>query len=192
MKNIGLFGGTFDPIHMGHLIIAQAVQETLSLDTIVFIPSARPPHKDADIMFSPEIRYTMIEHAVMGNETFTVSDSEMKRSGPSFTIDTIRELKATAGNNSDFLFIVGKDNLYEIDKWKDPKGIVDECRIIAADRPGSEDRAVPEWLLGKLETVQVPLIDISSSDIRRRIRAGLSIRYLVPEPVRRFIAGHIS
>ncbi|MFC1607605.1 nicotinate-nucleotide adenylyltransferase [Candidatus Latescibacterota bacterium] len=192
MKKIGLFGGTFDPIHLGHLIIAQSVCETLSLDTVVFIPSARPPHKDADIMFSPETRYTMIEHAIMGNDSFRVSDIEMKRSGPSFTIDTIRELKSTADHDSEFLFIVGKDNLFEIDKWKEPESIIDECRIIVADRPGSFDRAIPEWLSGKVETVQAPLIDISSSDIRRRIREGSCIRYLVPEPVERFIFGRIS
>ena len=189
MKKIGLFGGTFDPIHTGHLIIAQSVLETAQLNTIIFIPSARPPHKNSDIMFSPEQRYAMLSAAIKDNPFFQVSDIEMKRTGPSYTIDTIQQIKSTIDDDTTLYFIIGRDNLFEISSWKDPQALIQECRIIAADRPCAENDTIPDWFNGFIDIVKVPLIEISSSDIRARIRQGKSIRYLVPDTVFEMING---
>ena len=183
MKQIGLFGGTFDPVHAGHLIIAQSVLEELGLDTVLFIPSAHPPHKQSDIMFSPEERFSMLARALQGNTRFRVSDIEMNRQGPSYTIDTIREIKSTLSADTAFSFIIGRDNLFEISAWKEPHAIIGECRIIVADRPVDAADPIPDWLVDSIVLVRVPLIEISSSDIRARIRTGRSIRYLVPDAV---------
>ena len=183
MKQIGLFGGTFDPVHAGHLIIAQSVLEELGLDTVLFIPSAHPPHKQSDIMFSPEERFSMLARAIQGNPRFRVSDIEMNRQGPSYTIDTIREIKSTLSADTALSFIIGRDNLFEISAWKEPFAIIGECRIIVADRPVGAADPIPDWLVDSIELVRVPLIEISSSDIRARIRTGRSIRYLVPDAV---------
>jgi len=183
VKQIGLFGGTFDPVHVGHLIIAQSVLEQLSLDTVLFIPSAHPPHKRADIMFSPEERFSMLARAVQGNPHFRVSDIEMNRRGPSYTIDTIRQIKSTMSGDTALSFIIGRDNLFEISTWKEPRAIIGECRIIVADRPVGAADPIPDWLVDSIVLVRVPLIEISSSDIRARIRTGRSIRYLVPDAV---------
>ncbi|MFC1574116.1 nicotinate-nucleotide adenylyltransferase [Candidatus Latescibacterota bacterium] len=187
MKKIGLFGGTFDPVHTGHLIIAQSVRESLGIASIIFIPSARPPHKNTDIMFTPEERYSMLSAALEGNPHFLISDIEMKRQGPSYTIDTIKEIKSTVAPNTEIYFIVGRDNLIEISSWKEPHSIIEETRILAADRPGHEDDTIPGWLMNAVKLVHTPLIDISSSDIRARIREGKSIRYLVPDAVYKLI-----
>ncbi len=183
-KHVGLFGGTFDPVHIGHIIIADLVADCARLDTVVFIPSARPPHKNAkELMFSAEQRFAMLEQSVAGDPRFTVSDIEMRRTGPSYTIDTIREMKRSLPPDTDFRFIVGMDNLYEISMWKSPREIVRECSIIAARRECDAKGVLPDWLMEHVEIVDVPLIGVSSSDIRQRIREGRSIRYLVPGPV---------
>ncbi|MCD6308451.1 MAG: nicotinate-nucleotide adenylyltransferase [Candidatus Latescibacteria bacterium] len=186
-RRIGIFGGTFDPVHNGHLIIAAALHERAGLDTVLFVPSARPPHKGSDIRFSAEERLHMLMLAVEGDPRFSISDIELRREGPSYTIDTIREIKRSLDNDTDVLFIVGMDNLYEIGMWKDPKGIVDECRILAARRVCDADGDVPEWLMRRVTVVDAPLVEISSSDIRKRLREGRSIRYLVPGVVRKAI-----
>ena len=180
IKKIGLFGGTFDPVHLGHLLIADAVRECMGLNKVVFIPSARPPHKCDDIMFNAEERYRMLLLAVEDDPGFMVSDIEMSRKGFSFTIDTIREMKATFPRDAEIYFIVGMDNLYDIDNWKDSHDIIRECRFLIAKRVCDNCKEIPGWLRENVELVDVPIIEISSSDIRRRIRDGRSIRYLVP------------
>jgi len=184
---IGLFGGTFDPVHVGHLIIADAIRIAASLDTVIFIPSARPPHKGDTTLFSAQERFAMLKLAVQGNTSFHASDIEMKREGLSYTIDTIRELKRLHPDTTEFTFIVGVDNLREMQMWKNPREILDECRVIAAKRICDTDRPVSPWIRDKVETIDVPLIEVSSSLIRQRIRSGRSIRYLVPELVRQEI-----
>jgi len=187
-RRIGIFGGTFDPVHNGHLIIADALHERAGLDKVLFVPSARPPHKGSEIRFSAEERLHMLMLAIDGDPRFSVSDIELRREGPSYTIDTIREIKRSLGAGTEVLFIVGMDNLYEIGMWKNPKGIVDECRILAARRVCDIDGKVPEWLMRRVIVVDAPLVEISSSDIKKRLREGRSIRYLVPEVVRKAIA----
>jgi nicotinate-nucleotide adenylyltransferase len=182
-EKIALFGGTFDPVHHGHLIIAQAVIEAAGLDRIIFVPSARPPHKNRDIMFSADDRFSMLSLALEGNPRFTLSDMEIKRKGPSYTIDTIREFKSGLPADTELFFMVGMDNLFEMETWKDPMDLIAECVILAADRACQKNTEIPSWLSGRVQRVMTPLIEISSSDIRRRLREGKSIRYLVPEAV---------
>ena len=179
-KSIGLFGGTFDPVHNGHLIIAESIREQAGLDVVTFIPSANPPHKPHELMFDAEQRFRMLSDAVRNNPGFSVSDIEMQRKGPSFTIDTIREIKAGLSPETRLSFIVGKDNLYDLETWKETKAILEECTVLAANRLCDIKRDIPDWLRSKVVFVKVPLIEISSSEIRKRIRKGKSIRYLVP------------
>lgn len=186
-KKVGLFGGTFDPVHTGHLIIAEKVLERANLDVVMFVPSARPPHKNHELMFDARQRFKMLSDAIKDNPNFLVSDIEMNREGPSYTIDTIREIKAQLPAETEIIFIVGKDNLYEMEMWKDPRAIVGECTILAVDRLCGEKRDIPEWLQSKVEFVEAPLIEISSSEIRQRIIDGKSIRYLVPDVVQKTI-----
>ena len=186
-EKIALFGGTFDPVHHGHLIIAQAVIEEAGLDRVIFVPSARPPHKNRDIMFTAEDRFRMLSLALNGNPRFILSDMEIKRKGPSYTIDTIREFKSSFTLNTKLYFLVGMDNLFEMETWKDPSEIIAECVILAADRACRQGREIPDWLSGRVQNVMTPLIEISSSDIRRRLREGKSVRYLVPEAVNEMI-----
>jgi nicotinate-nucleotide adenylyltransferase len=184
---IGLFGGTFDPVHLGHLIIAQAVLENAGLDRMIFIPSARPPHKGHEMMFDAGDRLAMLSRAIRGNPSFAVSDIEMRRSGLSFTIDTIREMKALHPPGTEFFFLVGRDNLYEIETWRDPHDILAECTLLVAERVCSDERIIPPWIMETVHSVPAPVIEISSTDIRTRIREGRSIRYLVPEGVAEMI-----
>ncbi len=178
-----LFGGTFDPVHLGHLIIAQAVLENAGLDRMIFIPSARPPHKGDVVMFDARVRFDLLSRAVSDNPTFFVSDVEMRRSGLSYTIDTIRQVKAGLSPEDELFFLVGRDNLSEIETWREPRAILDECTLLVADRVCDLSRPVPDWVAERIQSVRVPLIEITSTDIRARIRDGRSIRYLVPEGV---------
>jgi len=188
-NRVCLFGGTFDPVHIGHLIIAQAVLENAGLDRVIFIPSARPPHKGDAMMFDAVTRFSMLARAVRGNSSFAVSDIEMRREGLSYTIDTIREMKALQPAGTTFFFLVGWDNLYEINDWKDPRSILEECVLLVADRNCDRSREISPWIMEMVCPVSAPVIDISSTDIRARIRDGRSIRYLVPEAVEKMIHG---
>ena len=182
-KKIGLFGGTFDPVHLGHLIIADSVCESKNLDTVIFIPSASPPHKGSDIIFSIEDRFKMLSAAIEDNPKFTVSDIEMKRKTVSYTIDTIREMKTHLSPETELYFIVGMDNLYDLITWKAPREIVRESKILVAQRVCAHSREIPDWLKENIEMVDTPLVEISSSLIRRRMKDGKSLRYLVPDKV---------
>ena len=187
-RTIALFGGTFDPVHTGHLILAGAVHEVLNLESVVFIPSARPPHKGPRLMFSAEKRYLMLCAATAGDPRFAVSDIELKREGPSYTVDTIRQFRESLPQEKALAFIIGMDNLYEMASWKDPRAIISECRLIVMRRPCVEECPVPEWLRESVEFVESPLVEISSSDIRARITEKRSIRHLVPDAVVHMIA----
>ncbi len=187
-EHIALFGGTFDPVHAGHLIVAAAVYERLGLDAVLFIPSANPPHKHDDVMFSAAERFAMLKIATADDPRFRVSDVELRRNGPSFTIDTIRQVRRELNLTTRPLFLIGWDNLSELASWKDTDAILAEALVVAVARGGCESQPVPAWLAGRVETVPAPAVEVSSSDIRRRIREGLSIRYLVTEPVWKFIA----
>lgn len=187
-QKIGIFGGTFDPPHLGHLIVAQEVQDKLKLDRIFFIPACLPPHKKKVKISAAFHRLRMIQLATQDNSNFEVLDLELKRKGPSYTIDTLRVLK-NAYSQTQFHLILGIENLKHIHSWRKPEGIFKLSKVVFVTRPGVTLNKTSKWLnYSKLLTVKE--IDISSTGIRERIRKGKSIRYMVPEKVLKYIKKH--
>ncbi len=185
-SKVGILGGTFNPPHIAHLIAAECVRDQLKLNKILFIPAASPPHKTRVEIIPAEQRLQMVRLATKSNPLFEVSDIELHRVGMSFTIDTIIDLKSKSPKDS-YYFILGIDLLIEFDTWKNPDKILEECKIVAMNRPGFDLKAVDRELLNKVDLVNVPALDISSTAIRRRVEAGRSIRYLVPFEVEKYI-----
>lgn len=196
-EKIGILGGTFDPIHLGHLILAQEAAETYDLARVIFIPCNQPPHKEDRKITAGKHRYAMVEKAVEGNIAFEISDIEIQRNSVSYAIDTLRELKKRYAK-AELFFIIGADTLPELHLWKEINKVLKLCRFITFGRPGYVehlkadcirlDPPWPEQLLAATHPGR--MIDISSSDIRYRIAEGLSIRYLVPPEVEMYIAEH--
>ncbi|MEE8470258.1 MAG: nicotinate-nucleotide adenylyltransferase [Dehalococcoidia bacterium] len=190
---IGVLGGTFDPIHMGHLIIAEEVRQKLGLDEVLFVPTGQPWLKGERSVSSAEHRMEMVIQATASNPHFNVSSIELERPGPTYSIDTITELKAGLSAGDRLYFIEGFDALAELSLWKDPGRLVEMCQVVGVRRPGCAELDLPALesaVPGISENsviVDVPQIDISASEIRRRVSQGLSIRYLVPEAVERYI-----
>ena len=183
MLKLGIFGGSFNPIHNGHLILAEAARDQLGLDRVLFIPAHLPPHKPSSELLPALTRLAMVKLAIRDHGGFITSDIELHRSGPSYTVDTVRLLRAQAPG-ADLFLIVGADMLgVEWKGWAELKRL---CTIVAAKRPGSRV-AKPEKSIAWLT---MPQVDIASSDIRSRVRAGRSIRYLVPGAVERHIRAH--
>jgi len=184
-----LFGGTFDPIHLGHLVVADHVAEAARLSTVLFVPAGRPPHKEGQPLTPAADRLAMVELAIAGNPRFSVSRLELESGhGPSFTIDTVRRLRA-AGER-DVALVLGADSLVELVSWREPEALVSESRVLVVERPGVDLERAPAHLVARVTFVAAPRLDISSREIRARVAAGLSIRYLVPEPVREYIREH--
>jgi len=182
---IAIFGGTFDPPHVGHLIVASDVCDLLGLERILFVPAAQPPHKPGEVDTAPELRMRMVELATADDDRLTVSDIEMVRGGPSFTIDTVRDLR---GDGYETVYvIVGADSLAEISTWKEHRALFDEARIVAVSRPGFDFRSVEFPDFGTVEYLEVTPIGVSSTMIRERVAAGRSIKYLVSEVIEHFI-----
>ena len=187
-QRYGIFGGTFDPIHHGHLIAAQVALEILNLDRILFLPSANPPHKEVATVTPFSLREQMVQLAIQDNPLFLVSDLESRRFGPSYTISTVTELrKIYPPEEYDLWLLIGADNLAEFNNWKEPEKILQEIPVVVLARPGYELSTAPPLFRQKARWVQIPLIDISSTDIRKRMAKQLPIRYLVPENVAEFI-----
>jgi nicotinate-nucleotide adenylyltransferase len=183
-----IFGGTFDPIHLGHLVVADHVAEAAGLARVVFVPAGRPPHKAGRPITPARDRLAMVELAIAGNPRFSVSRLELESAGgPSFTIDTVRRWKAAG--EGEVALILGADSLVELDTWREPEALLAECRVLVVGRPGVDLERAPAHLVGKVTFIAAPRLDISSSEIRERVAAGRSIRYLVPEPVREYILG---
>ncbi|MFQ6102811.1 MAG: nicotinate-nucleotide adenylyltransferase [Candidatus Glassbacteria bacterium] len=187
MKKLGVFGGSFDPIHTGHLIVAQDVLCALSLDEIMFIPACVPPHKKGIELSETRHRLRMVEIATHNNPNFSASDMELKRGGVSYTIDTIRQLRSGLSADVELFFIVGSDNIPDIQTWKEPWELVKLCKLVTIHRPGFRDIDILPELKEHVTSVAVTSVDISSRDIRQRVRNGRPIRYLVPEEVERYI-----
>ncbi len=191
---IGIMGGTFDPIHLGHLATAEAVRESFSLDEIIFIPAARPPHKRGRNVADEFSRLTMTTLATQSNEFFKVSDMEMKRKGLSYTLDTMNELHEIFGQSTEIFFIIGADSLVDLQKWHAARELVDKCHFIATTRPGIDvDFSAVENFFGNvarkhIHRITTPALEISSTDIREKVRLGRSIKYLVPEVVEAYIS----
>ena len=182
---LGIFGGTFNPIHWGHLLIAEAAAEALELDRIIFIPCATPPHKQPRVLADARHRLRMVKLAIQGNPRFGCSDIEIRRGGPSYSVETLRQLRH-AMPHARFYFLIGADSLRELPKWREAPALARLCEFICVARPGKRK---PRTRLRGLRVQELPghPADISSSDIRVRLARGASVRYLVPEVVRRYI-----
>ena len=179
-----LFGGTFDPPHFGHLIVAQTIFEAEHFDRIVFVPAHTPPHK-IDAKISPvDARIKMLKIATKDNPNFIISDNEIKRGGVSYSIDTILSYKEETNTDTKNLFyLIGSDSLKQFVTWKEPKRILDECRLIVAIRPGFRPSDIPNWILARVQFANIPRIEISSTQIRQRWLQDKTIRYMVTQPV---------
>ena len=183
---IGIFGGTFNPPHIGHLIVIESVREQLNFDRIVFVPSANPPNKRDTILAPAGKRLEMTQLAVAGNKFFEVSDIEVRREGLSYTIDTVRALTALHPNDS-LTLIIGSDNLLELQTWKSPDEILAMVDIAVMGRPGVALQGAKQEYARRATHVNVPQVGISGTDIRRRLKLKRSIRYLVTPRVEEYI-----
>ena len=187
-KRIAVMGGTFNPIHYAHLLSAEQVRVGLGYDKILFIPSARPPHKvaDADII-DPEHRYQMVLAAIAANPHFKASRIEVERAGPSYTVETLKALHKLYGETTELAWIIGADSLIEYEVWRDFDEVLGRCIMIATTRPNYDLNRVPLEIRKRVTTFPITGVDISATAIRERIRKRLSIRYLVPEVVESYI-----
>ncbi len=194
MDRVGILGGTFDPPHMGHLILAQYAFDALKLDQLLFVPAANPPHKQGDTKLSVEHRLAMLQLAIADNSQFSMSRVDVDRPGPHYSVDMLRILHSEYPQ-SDLYFVMGGDSLRDLPKWYQPDQVIRLCKFAVMRRPQADisidmhHDLLPE-LAGRLVIIDVPLIDISSSAIVARSSSGLSIRYLVPDAVLAYIKAH--
>lgn len=193
---LGLFGGTFDPVHLGHLAIAEVARGHLGLDRVVFIPAGVPPHKDPVGVSPAHHRLAMVRGATADNPGFAVSDLELRRSGPSFAADTIEAFAAQAPS-AELFWLLGTDSVTELHTWRDPPRLFALATFVGLARPGWSRADVDRWfdaqppgVRPRLEFVEVPLLDIASSALRARMARGDSVRYLVPDAALAYIAAH--
>jgi nicotinate-nucleotide adenylyltransferase len=184
MSKVGIFGGTFDPIHLGHLITAQSVREIRGLEKIIFIPAFISPHKSEIKTSSPEDRLNMIKLAIEGISFFDYSDMEIKKGGVSYTVDTLRELKK---QYEKLEFIIGYDNIFSFHTWKDPDEILKLASIIVLKRKSSQPPPFKDKYYRQAEFVQTRGIEISATDIREIVKNNMPINYLVPLSVMEYI-----
>ena len=192
MKKYGIFGGSFDPIHYGHLMICEYIKEEMGLDKVIFIPTGNPPHKDLGV--SAEDRYEMVRLAISPNPDFEISDIETTRVKKSYTVDTIRELKKIYKEEK-LYFLIGLDSLFQLKTWMKIGDLSQEIEFVVALRPGYLDREeinkeidfLRENFGTKINLIKTPLYEISSTDLRDRIREGKSLRYLIPKKVLDYI-----
>lgn len=211
VKSVGIFGGTFDPPHLGHLILAEAIRETFELEEIHFMPCHEPPHKDRSDLTDARHRFAMVVAATLHNPAFVASSIEVDRTGKSFSIDTVRALREDMGQSVEIIFITGLDAFVEIETWKDYEQFLDMCHVVVVSRRGhgfEEVEQLPDWINDRVvdlrENDDSPAghiseggwkiflsdtvhIDISSTDVRERVRQDKSIRYKVPAEVERYI-----
>lgn len=180
-RSIGVFGGTFDPVHVGHLAIALAALETVPLDRVIFVPARRSPLKSGGPVASADHRLAMLERATADERRFEVSRIELEREGPSYTVDTLGSL-ASEGR---LFLILGADAAAELDRWKDPDRVRSLATLVIARRPGTPAAAIPGAI-----TLDTPLLDISARELRARAAQARSLRYLVPDSVCRYIEEH--
>ncbi|BAE84950.1 nicotinate-nucleotide adenylyltransferase [Desulfitobacterium hafniense] len=192
-KRIGIMGGTFDPLHYGHLVAAEMARHEFALEKVIFIPTGNPPHKVGRRVTSPGDRYEMVKRAVQDNSFFEVSDLEIQRKGYSYTVDTLKELHELYPQH-ELYFITGADAFREIFTWREVQSVLSLSHFIGASRPGFDPlefleelkRDYPEFL-PNMHLFDVPALAISSTDIRSRVKEGKPIRYLLPESVRLYI-----
>ena len=191
--NIGVLGGTFDPVHNGHLVVAEVARERLNLAEVIFVPAGQPWLK-ADKPITPaKHRLEMLRLSLADKPYFKLSTMEIERAGPSYTIDTIIELRSKINAGDELFFILGQDNLAQLPQWREPSRLIQLCYLVAVPRPGSPrpnlktlEASLP-GILQRVVLMDEPQVDISASEIRERVGRGLSVRHLVPEPVNRYI-----
>ena len=192
MKKYGIFGGSFNPIHYGHLMICEYIKEEMGLDKVIFIPTGNPPHKDLGV--SAEDRYEMVRLAISPNPDFEISDIETTRVNLSYTVDTIRELKKIYKEEK-LYFLIGLDSLFQLKTWKKIGDLSQEIEFVVALRPGYIDKEeinreidfLRENFGTRINLIKTPLYEISSTDLRERIHEGKSLRYLIPKKVLDYI-----
>ena len=186
MKRIGVLGGTFNPVHIGHLAIAQTAQEAMKLDKVIFVPSNWPPHKNASNIAPARERYNMVHLAIRGNMNFEISDFEIKREGKSYTIDTLWHFCRLFQKNTRFFFIIGGDTLPQLKSWRYIDDILKIATFIVVNRPGQFKKT--EGI--HYHSVSMAGIDISSSYVRGRLAQGKTTKYFVPDQVLAYIKKH--
>ena len=187
---IGIMGGTFNPIHYGHLVSASEVCNKFKLDKVIFIPSALNPLKTSSNLADARHRLKMIKLAIAGNPLFEASDIEIKRGGVSHTIDTIKAFVKKYGKDVDTYFIIGIDAFLEINSWASPDALLRMCKFIVTTRPGYDVKKAKHVFKKHTEIMEITYLTISSSDIRKRIKSGSPIKYLLPESVEDYIYKH--
>lgn len=194
-QRIGILGGTFDPVHYGHLAIAEEVRIRLPLDVVLFMPARVQPLRQQEPISSPEHRGAMLERAILGNPSFQISRIEFERPGPSYTVETMPILRRRFPRDSEFFFLLGTDAFIELPSWKDPEQLLHYCRFVVLSRPGTE--VDPRIVFMKIPPardrtifLEGPQLEISGTDLRRRIREGLPIRYQLPDAVEEYIRSH--
>ena len=190
-QRLGLFGGTFDPPHFGHLIVAQDAAEQLSLDRLLFVVAALPPHKLGEDLAPADLRLRMVEEAVARNPLLGVSDVELTREGPSYSVDTLRHYRRELPE-TELIFLMGADQLAEFHEWQEPEAVGQLATLVAVARGGIDPRDMPPMALPRgvrveFKQIEVTRIDISSTEVREKVRSGRSIQYMVPREVRTII-----
>lgn len=202
-RRIGILGGTFDPPHLGHLLIAETARVALGLESVLFVPAGEPWLKSGQRITPATHRLRMVQLATADNPDFCVSDCEVRRNGASYTVDTLRELRGAYRPETRLYFIVGSDVLDQFHRWKEPAAILDLCRLAVIERPGAPRRSSPidgiaalserfpdAVAAGAVVSVAGPRVDFSASELRRILAAGLSTRYQIPDTVAEYIAEH--
>ena len=190
---VGVLGGTFDPIHLGHLKIAEEVRLKLDLERVLFIPTGQPRLRTDKYLSPVADRLRMVELATSDNPYFQVCDNETRRGGPTYTVDTLIELRGSLGTDASLYFIVGVDVLRRFHDWKEPERVLELCNVVVVTRPGHEDFDWPAWLVtfpqaaDRLTRLDTTMVDISGTEIRRRSGQGKSVRKLVPASVAEYI-----
>ena len=186
-QKIAVMGGTFDPIHLGHLLMAEIVRSDAGMDRVLFIPAGNPPHKRDNEITSPEDRFQMTKLAIQNHPYFDVSRIEIDRPGYTYTVETLKMLEGQNDGSKEYYILLGADAFAYVPHWREAEKVISQARFIVVQRPGYTVETLENLPEINFQTVFVPLMDISSTLIRERIKEGLSIRYMVPESVREYI-----
>lgn len=193
MSRIGVIGGTFDPIHYGHLAAAEEARVRVNLEKVLFVVALNPPHKLGEDVTPVEHRLAMVRLGIASNLHFQISRVDVDRPGPSYTVDTVSLLQEQWGSEAELFFVMGLDSLVEVPTWHQPERLIELCRLVAVSRPGFEvdmeqlEDSVP-GISSRVEIIDMPEVEISSSDLQRRVHEGLPIKYQVPEEVESYIS----
>lgn len=187
----GLLGGTFDPIHYAHLLVAETVRTALDLERIIFMPSATAPHKTRKSVTPAQHRWNMLQSAISDNTAFAASALELERGGTSFTVDTLTMLHEQYGcETANIHLIIGADNFLDLHSWKQPERLFELAQIVVVNRPSQEPFTQDSPYAHRVQHVRIPMLEISASAIRERVRSGASIRYWTPDAVADYIQHH--